>query len=350
MVFLPGHTFMMSKENKVLKAVVTHRTCGVCKWWKRNRPGVKVREHRCVWNHRGSARAMESEAGLKAIKDMIQEGTPVDVIEGDGDNTLVARIHKSLGVTVKKKIDRNHCIKNIVKLLYDLRNRKDVKISNMVIQHLHKCIKYVFSKNQGDVDGMRENLQALIPHQFGDHNHCHARFCGYKRVGNTQKYAHRSLPYKAPLSDPLLREKLDLLFEPVIAKSAMYVDLGSSQACEYANRAAMLKAPKHLHYGESESLDFRIHATAASINIGRKYLSEVYFSIEVLVPMMFLFWVLSCKFISFEFAYSFQIITNFVVFFYFNTFYYSKVNFINTCIYNVNTHGLSFKNIFKAVL
>ncbi|XP_056014682.1 uncharacterized protein LOC125676111 isoform X4 [Ostrea edulis] len=71
---LTGHTFMMSKENKVLKAVVTHRTCGVCKWWKRNRPGVKVREHRCVWNHRGSARAMESEAGLKAIKDMIQEG------------------------------------------------------------------------------------------------------------------------------------------------------------------------------------------------------------------------------------------------------------------------------------
>ncbi|XP_061167894.1 uncharacterized protein LOC133176848 [Saccostrea echinata] len=71
---LTGHTFMMSKENKVLKTVIKHLTCGVCKWWRRNRTGLKVREHRCVWNHKGSARAMESEAGLKAIKDMIQQG------------------------------------------------------------------------------------------------------------------------------------------------------------------------------------------------------------------------------------------------------------------------------------
>lgn len=71
---LTGHTFMMSKENKVLKTVVKHRTCGTCKWWRRNRPGVPVRERRCVWNHKGSARAMESEAGLQAIKDMIQQG------------------------------------------------------------------------------------------------------------------------------------------------------------------------------------------------------------------------------------------------------------------------------------
>lgn len=138
----------MSKENKVLKTVVKHRTCGTCKWWRRNRPGVPAREHRCVWNHRGSARAMESEAGLQAIKDMIQQGTPVGIIEGDGDNTLVARLERSMGLTVKKKLDKNHCIKNIVKQLYDLRNKKEVSISNQVIQHLHKCIKYIFSKKQ----------------------------------------------------------------------------------------------------------------------------------------------------------------------------------------------------------
>lgn len=88
-------------------------------------------------------------------------------------------------------------------------------------------------------------------------------------MGNSEKYSHRSLPYKAPLRDTFLREKLNVLFEPIIVKSALYIDLGSSQACEYANRAAMLKAPKHLHYGESESLDFRIQATATSINVGR---------------------------------------------------------------------------------
>lgn len=46
---------------------------------------------------------MESEACLQAIKDMIQQGTPVGIIEGDGDNTLVARLERSMGLTVKKK-------------------------------------------------------------------------------------------------------------------------------------------------------------------------------------------------------------------------------------------------------
>lgn len=46
---------------------------------------------------------MESEAGLQAIKDMIQQGTPVGIIEDDGDNTLVARLERSMGLTVKKK-------------------------------------------------------------------------------------------------------------------------------------------------------------------------------------------------------------------------------------------------------
>ncbi|CAG2241477.1 unnamed protein product [Mytilus edulis] len=92
----------------------------------------------------------------------------------------------------------------------------------------------------------------------------------------TDTNSNNSLPYKAPLSDPVLREKLQNLFEPVISKAASYADLGSSQACEHANRAASLRAPKHLHYGESESLDFRVKASAACINEGRNYLSETF--------------------------------------------------------------------------
>jgi hypothetical protein len=132
--------------------------------------------------------------------------------------------------------------------LYELRNSKPVKISNQIIQHLFKCIKYIFAKNQ-DVDGMKKKLVALIPHQFGDHSKCQERFCGY---------IHRNLPYKAPLQDPLLRKSLDDDFAPSITKSASYVKLGSSQACEHADRETSLRVPKHIHYGESESLDFRV--------------------------------------------------------------------------------------------
>lgn len=110
------------------------------------------------------------------------------IIEGDGDNTLIARLKSQCGLSVVKRLDKNHCVKNIIKTLYDLRNSKVVKISNQIIQHLSKCIKYIFSKNQGDKEGMRENLVALVPHQFGDHSKCHGRFCGYKRKPNLTKF------------------------------------------------------------------------------------------------------------------------------------------------------------------
>lgn len=247
---------------------------------------MKPPAHKCVWNHHGSSKSMESEAGLQAVQEMANQCTPVQIIEGDGDNTLIARAKNQLGVSLTKKLDRNHCVKNIVKTFYDLRNQK-VKISNQVISHLTKCLKYVFSKNQGNIQNMRENLIALVPHQFGDHTKCHARFCGYKR-SNGEKYVHRSLPYKVPLRDPLLYSKLTEVFVPVIEKAALYADLGCSQACEHANRAVSLRAPKHLHYGESDSLDFRVKATAAYINEGRKYLSEVAEWGYVAVQMVFL--------------------------------------------------------------
>lgn len=227
---------------------------------------------------------MEGTSGIQAIKEMMSQKTPVEVIEGDGDNTVISRIENELGVRIKKKLDRNHCVKNIVKHLYDLRNSKESKISNQVLQHFTKCIKYVFAKNQGDPDDMRQNLEALVPHQFGDHTKCVPRFCGYKRKPD-ESYLHKSLPYNTSLSDPILKEKFHKIFEPVIAKASLYSDLGSSQACEHANGAVSLRAPKHLHYGESESLDFRVKATAACINEGREYLPEV----EVLNVMMFVY-------------------------------------------------------------
>ena len=41
------------------------------------------------------------------------------------------------------------------------------------------------------------------------------------------------------------------------------------------NTAVGLRISKHVHYGESESLDFRVKATGVCVNEGRKYLPEV---------------------------------------------------------------------------
>ncbi|XP_033759590.1 uncharacterized protein LOC117341838 [Pecten maximus] len=115
---LTSHTFFMSKAKygkKVVKTVVGHRTCGTCKWWQRNRPGQKIRKHRYVHNHTGSARLMESVSGVQGIKDLKDSGTPVEILEGDGDNTMISRIKHDLGITMKKRLDRNHVVKNVGK-------------------------------------------------------------------------------------------------------------------------------------------------------------------------------------------------------------------------------------------
>eukprot|EP00105_Crassostrea_gigas_P044429 XP_019928577.1 PREDICTED: uncharacterized protein LOC109620466 [Crassostrea gigas] len=71
--------------------------------------------HRCVQNHGGSARSMESSTGLKGVKELIDEGTPVEYIEGDGDNTLITRLRSELNLEMKKRFDKNHVVKNIGK-------------------------------------------------------------------------------------------------------------------------------------------------------------------------------------------------------------------------------------------
>ena len=276
-LLLSAHTFFMSKSKygkKVVKAIVSHRTCGTCNWWRRNRPGQKVREHRCVKTHSGSARLMESVSGEKGVKELAAEGTPVEYLEGDGDNTLVARLKTNSNIDMKKRFDKNHIVKNIGKHMYALHAEKGIRLSKNVIMHIQKCLKYDFAKNQGDKDGLQENLKAIIPHQFGDHSFCCGKFCGFKRKP-FEVYLHRSLPYKAALKDGHLRACLEKIFEQVISNAEQYSDLGSSQQCEHANREVTLRAPKSLHYGNSESLDYRVHATAAFINEGRYYIPKV---------------------------------------------------------------------------
>ena len=47
---------------------------------------------------------------------------------------------------------------------------KNIKLSKNTIMHLENCLKYVFAKNQGNEKDMKANLEAIVPHQFGDHS------------------------------------------------------------------------------------------------------------------------------------------------------------------------------------
>lgn len=85
----------------------------VVKTSSRHRSNLPVRPHRCVKNHQGSARIMESTSGVQGAKELNESGTPVKYLEGDGDNTLIARLRSDLNM--KKRFDRNHIVKTLVK-------------------------------------------------------------------------------------------------------------------------------------------------------------------------------------------------------------------------------------------
>ena len=92
---------------KMVKSIVSHRNCGTCSWWRRNRSGLKVRTHQCVKTHTGNARLMESVSGEKGVKELSENGTPVEYLEGDGDTTLIASLKTNLNIDLKKRFDKN---------------------------------------------------------------------------------------------------------------------------------------------------------------------------------------------------------------------------------------------------
>lgn len=51
---------------------------------------------------------MESCSGEKGVLELRQEGTPVVYPEGDGDNTLIARLKSNQNISMKKRFDKKN--------------------------------------------------------------------------------------------------------------------------------------------------------------------------------------------------------------------------------------------------
>lgn len=45
-------------------------------------------------------------SGEKGVKELIEEGTPVEILEGDGDNTLIARLKKILILVLRRRLTK----------------------------------------------------------------------------------------------------------------------------------------------------------------------------------------------------------------------------------------------------
>lgn len=56
---------------------------------------------------------MESASGVSGVKELNESGTPVEILEVDEDNTVISWLKSELCINMKKRLDKNHIVKNI---------------------------------------------------------------------------------------------------------------------------------------------------------------------------------------------------------------------------------------------
>ncbi|KAH3897737.1 hypothetical protein DPMN_021932 [Dreissena polymorpha] len=79
----------------------------MCQWRQRNQTGQIARAHDCVHKFTGV-----SVSGEKGLKELIEEGKPVEIVEGDGYNNIEIRVKRNINLTLQKHFDENY-VKNI---------------------------------------------------------------------------------------------------------------------------------------------------------------------------------------------------------------------------------------------
>lgn len=105
----------------------------------------------------------------------------------------------------------------------------------------------MIAHNTGNIDAIKENLESVVLHQFGEHDDC-GNWCSFK--GNpTGK--HKNLPWGLDLSNNSLKNDLMSIFKTLDAEKLS--KLGSNNVNESFNNILRYKAPKDKHYSESSS-------------------------------------------------------------------------------------------------
>ena len=159
--------------------------------------------------------------------------------------------------------------------LYDLKahDKACSQLSTMVIKYMQKMFAYALQDCAGKPDDLKRTLKAIVPHAFGEHTLCDAKWCGYLR--NRETYKHSGLPRGKDLSCAHTNEVLCNIFHALSEQSEKLAPLGSSQANESFNNIVCSKAPKSRHYGGSESNDIRVATAVLQKNNGRTYVQQI---------------------------------------------------------------------------
>ncbi|KAL9976566.1 hypothetical protein ACROYT_G013886 [Oculina patagonica] len=134
---------------------------------------------------------------------------------------------------------------------------------------------YALYQNKGDIGGLKQALEAIVPHAFGDHSHCTETWCGYHK--DPTAYRHSELPNGKSLQGDGLRSCLNEIMRKYLTQEMLkkIAPLTSSQKNECANSIIGTKSLKIRYYGGSKSNDIRVAAGVAHVNKGCGYIADV---------------------------------------------------------------------------
>lgn len=145
-------------------------------------------------------------------------------------------------------------------------------LSDAVITYLEKCFTFALYQNKDNENGLKEALQAIVPHAFGDHTKCSVEWCGYLK--KPSDYKHVGLPEGRDLQGFALKKCLDDVIQKYTTPEMLrkIAPLSSSQRNEAVNSVIGTKSLKIRYYGGSESNDYRVAAGVSQVNEGKSCL------------------------------------------------------------------------------
>ena len=279
---LTGHGAVMgSLTGKALDFTTRNKFCRTCQ--SASQTGGNPKPHDCRVNHQTSSKSMEPLGAVELFKRApVQNNNPAKyaVFIGDDDCSTLSKIREEVVYHVEKWSDTVHAKRTLINHLHKLKcetsfPRGESALSNKVIDYLGKCFSYSVAQNAGNTDGMQKAIRLIVPHAFGNHEHCLESWCGYKQ--DPTSYKHRDLPFGKDLVGESLKRSLEEVFEIYSSENVIkkLAHNASSQRNESLNSTIGSKNPKIRFYGGSESADQRVACSVAQKNMGKQYLLNV---------------------------------------------------------------------------
>ena len=154
---------------------------------------------------------MEPEIAVACFNNATNHGLKYSSYTGDEDGTTESHVKCRVIYETAKKTDKNHATRTLGSRLYSA--QKTVKgLTSVIINYFLKLFAYCISTKQGESAKIKQGLNSLVCHAFGDHCKCDVSWCG--ALKDPSNYKFKDLPGGKPLSDENLRAAIESAVKP----------------------------------------------------------------------------------------------------------------------------------------